>query len=199
MSSLIGKPAPDFALDAVDRGQFRTVGLGDYRGKWLVLFFYPLDFTFVCPTEILAFSDRADEFRRLDAEIAGVSIDSKFAHLAWSQVPRREGGIEGLAFPLLADVTRKTAGDYQVLGAEGVAMRGLFLIDPDGVVQHATVNNLGVGRSVDEVLRVLQAFQFVRAHGEVCPANWQPGRATIKPDVEASRSFFLRTAEHAAA
>lgn len=190
MSLQIGKPAPDFALDAVDNGEFKTVKLGDYKGKWLILFFYPLDFTFVCPTEICAFSDRISAFREFDAEVVGISVDSKFTHLAWSSQPRREGGIQGLRYPLLSDLNKTMARDYGVLAEDGVALRGLFLIDPDGIVQHATINNLAVGRSVDEALRILQAFQFVREHGEVCPANWQPGHKTIKPDVEKSKEFF---------
>jgi peroxiredoxin (alkyl hydroperoxide reductase subunit C) len=157
-----------------------------------------LDFTFVCPTEILAFSDRVEEFRRLGAEVVGVSIDSKFTHLAWTEKSRREGGIRGLAYPLLADLNKELSRAYGVLGDEGVALRGLFLIDPDGVVQHATINNLPVGRSVDETLRVLQAFQFARAHGEVCPADWRPGHDTIRPDVQEARQFFARR-PHAAA
>jgi peroxiredoxin 2/4 len=188
MSAIIGRKAPEFSLQAVQNGQFKQVGLEDYRKKWLVVFFYPLDFTFVCPTEILAFSDRHDEFRKLGADIIGVSIDSQFTHLAWTERPRSAGGIEGLRYALLADVNKKMARDFGVLNEEaGIAYRGLFIIDPDGVVQHATINNLGVGRSVDETLRVLQAFQHVRDHGEVCPANWQPGGDTMKPDWQKSR------------
>jgi peroxiredoxin 2/4 len=190
MNSIIGQPAPDFSLEAVHRGEFRNVTLSQFKGEWLVVFFYPLDFTFVCPTEICAFSDRAAEFREFDAEIVGVSIDSKFTHLAWTQRPRHEGGIQGLEFPLLADINKQMARDYQVLSSEGVALRGLFIIDPDGVVQHATVNNLPVGRSVDEILRLLQAFQHVREHGEVCPADWEPGRRAITPDVHQAKAFF---------
>ncbi len=194
MAFLVGKQAPQFKLDAVHNAQFKNVGLDDYKKKWVVLFFYPLDFTFVCPTEILAFSDRHDEFRKLGAEVLGVSIDSKFTHLAWCQQSRKEGGIEGLKYPLLADLKKEVAAQYGVLTDDGIALRGLFLIDPDGVVQHATINNLGVGRSVDEALRVLQAFQFVREHGEVCPANWQPGGDTMKPDPQKSKSYFSKHA-----
>ena len=123
-----------------------------------------------------------------------MSIDSKFCHLAWTQTERKKGGIEGLAFPLLADLNRQMARDYGVLSDDGVALRGLFIIDPDGVIQHATINNLGVGRSVEETLRTLQAFQFVRANGEVCPANWKPGALTIKPSVDQSKSYFSKAA-----
>ncbi len=188
--SIVGQAAPDFSLDAVAGGQFITAKLEDYRGKWLVLFFYPLDFTFVCPTEILAFSDRIEELRALGAEVLGVSVDSKFTHLAWTEKPRAEGGIQGLTYPLAADLNKQTSTDYGVLADGGVALRGLFIVDPEGVVQHATVNNLGVGRSVDETVRVLQAFQYVAEKGEVCPAGWKPGGASMKPDWEGSKEYF---------
>lgn len=191
MSTLVGKPAPAFTLDAVQDGQFKRISLSDYKGKWLILFFYPLDFTFVCPTEILAFSDRYGEFVKLGADVVGASVDSQFTHMAWLEKPRAQGGIHGLKYPLLADLHRTLATDYGVL-SDGVALRGLFLIDPDGVIQHTTVNNLSVGRSVDEELRVLEAFQFVRAHGEVCPANWKPGSATMKADWDKSKTYFSK-------
>ncbi|KAA0253706.1 peroxiredoxin [Acidobacteria bacterium ACD] len=191
MTPLVGSPAPDFTTEGVLDGRFNTYRLADYRGKWVVLFFYPLDFTFVCPTEILAFSDRLGEFRKLDAELLGVSVDSKFCHLAWTERKRADGGILGLAYPLLSDVKKTIARDYGVLDeGAGVALRGLFVVDPDGVVQHATVNNLGVGRSVDETLRVLQAFQYVREHGEVCPADWKPGERTMVADWDESKAYF---------
>lgn len=190
MSAVVGKSAPTFELDAVHNGQFKSIKLEDYRKKWVVLFFYPLDFTFVCPTEILAFSDRYDEFKKLGAEVLGISIDSKFTHLAWTERSRKEGGIQGLAYPLLADLNKKVTEAYGVLSDAGVALRGLFIIDPDGVVQHATINNLAVGRSVDETLRLLQAFQYVRDHGEVCPADWKPGADAMKPDWQKSRQWF---------
>ena len=193
----VGKPAPGFAAEAVLDGDFIDLCLSDYAGKWLVLFFYPLDFTFVCPTEILAFSDRIDEFHEHGAEVVGVSVDSKFTHLAWTQVPRQQGGVSGVRIPLIADLSKQLCGRYGVLGDAGVALRGLFLIDPKGIVQHATVNNLSVGRSVDETLRLLQAFQHTQANGEVCPANWTPCAATIRPDVNDAKQFFART--HAAA
>lgn len=193
MSQIVGQKAPEFALEGVLNGNFSTYRLTDYRGKWVVLFFYPLDFTFVCPTEILAFSDRLGEFRKVGAEVLGASVDSKFCHLAWTEKPREEGGIKGLAYPLLEDLGKDLAREYGVLAPDGrVALRGLFLIDPDGFVQHATVNNLGVGRSVDETLRVLQAFQFVREHGEVCPADWKPGTRTMKADWKGSKEYFAK-------
>ena len=200
MAGLVGKPAPRFALDAMLCGDFTPVRSEDLHGTWVVLLFYPLDFTFVCPTELLAFSDRLDEFYELGANVFGVSIDSKFTHLAWSRQPRREGGVEGLRYALLADVKRDACYAYGVLTEDGVALRATFVIDPDGIVQHATVNNLSVGRSVDEALRVLAACQLARESGEVCPANWTPGRDTMKPDVRDAREFFQRAAiEHAAA
>jgi len=190
MSIIVGNQAPSFNLEAVLNGQFKKISLGDYKGNWLVLFFYPLDFTFICPTEILAFSDRLEEFHRLSAEVVGVSIDSEFSHLAWTERSRDQGGIEGLRYPLIADKNKTMVADYNVLTEAGVALRGLFVIDPESVVQHATINNLSIGRSVDETLRILQAAQYVREHGEVCPANWQPGQEGMKPDWQGSKQWF---------
>jgi len=196
MSAIVGRIAPEFTAEGVLSGQFKTYKLLDYHGKWVVLFFYPLDFTFVCPTEILAFSDRLDEFTSLGAVVLGVSVDSKFSHLAWTEKRRAEGGIEGLRYPLLEDLKKSLARAFDVLVEEGdVALRGLFIIDPDGIVQHATVNNLAVGRSVDETLRVLQAFQFVRENGDACaPADWKPGKKTMVGEWEKSKEFFASAA-----
>ena len=191
--AVVGRSAPEFCTEGVLNGQFHTYKLADFKGKWVVLFFYPLDFTFVCPTEILAFSERLGEFKSKNAEVFGVSVDSKFSHLAWTEKKRDEGGIAGIAYPLLADLKKDISASYGVLDADGaVALRGLFIIDPDGVVQHATINNLAVGRSVDETLRVLEAFQYVREHGEVCPANWKPGGATMKADWKGSKEYFSK-------
>ena len=191
MDSVIGRKAPDFELEGVEEGQFKTFKLSDYEDKWLILFFYPLDFTFVCPTEIMAFSDRLDEFEKLEASILGCSCDSVYSHLAWTERPQMEGGIQGLKYPLLQDTMKELATSYGALAPDGdVALRALFIIDPDGVVQHATVNNLDVGRSVDETLRLLQGFQFVREHGEVCPADWHPGEKTMKPDTDSFTEYF---------
>ena len=191
MESIVGRKAPEFELKGVEEGAFKTFKLSDYEGKWLILFFYPLDFTFVCPTEILAFSDRLDEFEKLGASILGCSTDSVYSHLAWTEKPQEEGGIQGLKYPLLEDTKKELATDYGTLAPDGaVALRGLFIIDPDGVVQHATINNLGVGRSVDETLRLLQGFQFVQEHGEVCPADWRPGEKTMKPDPDSFTEYF---------
>jgi peroxiredoxin (alkyl hydroperoxide reductase subunit C) len=191
MPQIVGRKAPEFALEGVLNGNFHTYRLSDYKGKWVVLFFYPLDFTFVCPTEILAFSDRLGEFEKLGAEVLGASVDSKYSHLAWTEKPREEGGIKSLAYPLLEDLKKELAEEYGVLDEAGaVALRGLFIIDPEGVVQHATINNTAVGRSVDETLRVLQAFQYVSEHGEVCPADWKPGTKAMKADWDKSKEYF---------
>jgi len=189
--------APTFRATAVIDGQFKDISLEQFRGKYLVLFFYPLDFTFVCPTEIIAFSDRAAEFRKIGAEIAAVSVDSKFTHLAWMNTPRQEGGLGKLNIPLISDVTKQIAKSYGVLLEDGkdagVALRGLFIIDTKGVVRQITINDLPVGRSVDETLRLVQAFQYTDSHDEVCPHGWKPGGDTMNPDPEKSRTYFQKT------
>ncbi|MCP9818077.1 peroxiredoxin [Synechococcus sp. Cruz-9H2] len=192
MSRLVGLQAPEFTATAVVDQEFQTVTLSQYRGKYVVLFFYPLDFTFVCPTEITAFSDRYSDFASRNTEVLGVSVDSQFSHLAWIQTDRKQGGIGDIAYPLVADLKKEIASAYNVLDEDaGVALRGLFIIDPEGVIQHATINNLAVGRNVDETLRVLQAFQHVKANpDEVCPANWTPGEKTMNPDPVGSKEFF---------
>ena len=192
MAAHVQQPAPQFTCEAVVNGDFKDVSLSDYKGKSLVLFFYPLDFTFVCPTEILAFNDRVEEFRALNCEVVGASVDSKFTHLAWINTPRKEGGISGVTIPLLADLKKEVARDYGVLLPDGVALRGLFVIDPKGIVRHITINDLPIGRSVDEALRVVQAMQFADEHGEVCPANWEPGKATMKADPQGSKEYFRK-------
>ncbi|HBP52845.1 MAG TPA: peroxiredoxin [Synechococcus sp. UBA8638] len=192
MTIRVGQPAPDFTATAVFDQEFQEVKLSQYRGKYVVLFFYPLDFTFVCPTEITAFSDRYEEFSSKDTEVLGVSVDSEYSHLAWLQTDREAGGLGDIAYPLVSDLNKTIARDYNVLDEEaGVAVRGLFIIDPDGVIMHATVNNLPVGRNVDETLRVLQAFQYIRSHpDEVCPADWTPGDPTMNPDPVKSKEYF---------
>jgi alkyl hydroperoxide reductase subunit AhpC len=196
MSVLVAQQAPEFKAQAVmPDGQFREISLSDYRGKYVVLFFWPLDFTFVCPTEIIAFSDRAQEFADLGVQILGVSIDSHFTHLAWTETPRDQGGIGKTAYPLIADLNKQISRDYDVLLDDGIALRGLFLIDEEGRVRHQVVNDLPLGRSVDEALRMVKALQHFEEHGEVCPANWQEGSRTINPDVEKSKEFF--SAEYA--
>lgn len=191
MSVLVQKPAPDFDSQAVQPdGSFKNVKLSGYRGKYVVLFFYPLDFTFVCPTEIIAFSDRIAEFEALNVQVIGVSVDSHFSHLAWRNTSRQEGGIGAIKYPLVADLNKKIAASYDVLLDGGIALRGLFLIDKDGIVRHQVVNDLPLGRSIDEALRIVKALQFFEKNGEVCPANWQEGKRTIKPTVNDSKSFF---------
>lgn len=192
MTIRVGQQAPDFTATAVFDQEFQEIKLSQYRGKYVVLFFYPLDFTFVCPTEITAFSDRYEEFSSKDTEVLGVSVDSQYSHLAWLQTDREAGGLGDIAYPLVSDLNKTIARDYNVLDEEaGVAVRGLFIIDPDGVIMHATVNNLPVGRNVDETLRVLQAFQHIRSHpDEVCPADWTPGDPTMNPDPVKSKEYF---------
>lgn len=188
----VGQPAPDFTATAVVDQEFKTIKLSDYRGQYVILFFYPLDFTFVCPTEITAFSNRAQEFQSTGAEILGISVDSEFAHLAWIQTDRKSGGIGDLNYPLVSDIKKEISTAYNVLDPDaGVALRGLFIIDKDGVIQHSTVNNLSFGRSVDETLRTLQAIQYVQSHpDQVCPAGWQPGDKTMIPDPVKAKVFF---------
>mmetsp|Transcript_64160 Transcript_64160/g.153228 ORF Transcript_64160/g.153228 Transcript_64160/m.153228 type:complete len:273 (+) Transcript_64160:71-889(+) len=188
---LIGNEAPDFSVKAVVDQEFVDVSLTDYRGKYVILFFYPLDFTFVCPTEIIAFSDRIEEFRERDAEVLGVSVDSEYSHLAWIQMSRDEGGLGDIEYPLLSDLKKDLAVSYGVLAPDGASFRGLFIIDREGVVQHSTINNNAFGRNVDEVIRVLDAIKYVQENpDEVCPAGWQPGDRTMRPDFEGKREYF---------
>lgn len=189
---LVQKTAPDFTTDAVVGGDFKTIKLSDYRGRWVALFFYPLDFTFVCPTEIVSFSDRMDDFNKLDCQVLGCSIDSKFSHLAWVHTPRNKGGLGEIGYPLLSDLKKTISADYGVLLDSGIALRGLFLINPEGKVVYQVVHDLGVGRSVDETLRVLQAFQHSAKTGEVCPMDWSPGKSTIKPNPQGSKEYFAK-------
>lgn len=195
----VGCAAPAFKGTAAYNGGFvdlsyenGTLKLGDQKitGKYVVLFFYPLDFTFVCPTEIIAFSDRTVDFEEHHATVIGVSVDSHYTHLAWLNTPRDKGGLGHIQYPLLADLNKEVARSYGVLLDAGIAARGLFIIDDKGILQSMTVNNLGVGRNVEEVLRLVEAFQFVAKHGEVCPANWRPGAKTMKPDPEGSKEYF---------
>ncbi len=197
MAVLVTQPAPEFKAQAVmpDKS-FKQVSLADYKGKYVLLFFYPLDFTFVCPTEIIAFSDRGDEFSALDTQILGVSVDSHYTHLAWRNTPRTEGGLGDISYPLVADLNKDIARNYGILLPGGVALRGLFLIDKTGVVRHEVVNDLPLGRSVDEALRMVKALQYFETNGEVCPANWKEGSRSIKPTVSDSKKFF--SAEYAA-
>jgi peroxiredoxin (alkyl hydroperoxide reductase subunit C) len=187
----IGKPAPDFSGIAVINGAFKDIKLSDYKGKYVVLFFYPLDFTFVCPTELVAFSEAAEQFKEAGAQLIGCSTDSHFSHLAWVNIPRHQGGLGEMHIPLLADKSAKISRDYGVyIENDGVAFRGLFVIDPKGVLRQITINDLPIGRSIEESLRLVQAIKFFDEHGEVCPANWRPNKKTIKPTVDGSKEYF---------
>jgi alkyl hydroperoxide reductase subunit AhpC len=191
MTTLVAQPAPDFTADVYDSGEFRTISLSDYKGKKLVLFFYPLDFTFVCPTEILAFSDAIEEFEKRNTKVIGVSVDSKFTHAAWAQVSREEGGIRGLRYPLASDLNKTLARSYGVLlEGPGIALRGLFIINKDGIVKHATINHNDLGRNVQEVLRVLDAIDYTEKNGEVCPANWKQGEKAMKPNAASLKAYM---------
>lgn len=187
--------APDFTAMAVVDREFKQLSLSSYRGQNVVLFFWPLDFTFVCPTEIIAFSDRIAAFKERNTALLGVSIDSHFTHLAWQNVPRAEGGLGDIAYPMISDQTHAISRSYGVLLEDkGVALRGLFLIDREGVIRHMLVNDLPLGRSVDEALRMADALRFFEENGEVCPANWRPGEPTIKPDPQKSKEYFRAVA-----
>ena len=191
MANLVSKPAPDFQADAVmPDGSFKSIKLSNYRGKYVILFFYPLDFTFVCPTEIIAFSAKMDDFKKRNTQVLGVSIDSKFSHLAWRNTDRKKGGLGDIQYPLISDVTKQISNDYDVLADFGVAFRGLFLIDKEGIIQHQLINNLPLGRNIDEALRMVEALQFHEKNGEVCPANWQEGSDGMKPDPDGSIPYF---------
>jgi len=188
----VGHLAPDFKGSAYVGGQFKEVGLKDFQGKWVCLFFYPLDFTFVCPTEILAFVDRIDDFKKRNTEVIGASVDSQFTHHAWAQVDRKDGGIKGVNYPLIADLSKNIARSYGVLLEDaGIALRGLFIINKDGILKHSTINHLDLGRNVDEVLRMVDAIDFSEEHGEVCPANWKKGDKAMKP-TEAGLKEYMR-------
>lgn len=191
----VGQLAPDFTATAVVDQDFKSIKLSDYRGRYVVLFFYPLDFTFVCPTEVAAFSDRYAEFSNLNTEVFGISVDSEFSHLAWMQTDRKSGGVGDLNYPLVSDIKKEISAAYNVLDpSSGVALRGLFIIDKDGILQHATINNMAFGRSIDETLRTLQAIQHVQSHpDEVCPIDWQPGDKTMNPDPVKSKIYFSTT------
>jgi peroxiredoxin (alkyl hydroperoxide reductase subunit C) len=173
-------------------GDFRELTLSGYKGKYVLLFFYPLDFTFVCPTEILAFDKALPKFRERGVEVIGVSVDSPYTHAAWRSTPPKEGGIGPVSYPLVADLDKSIAKAYDVLVHGSVALRGLFLIDRAGIVRHAVVNDLPLGRSVDEALRMVDALQFFEAYGEVCPANWHAGEEGMKPDAKGVAAYLAR-------
>ncbi len=194
MCNLVTKEAPDFAAQAVmPDNSFAELRLSSYRGKYVVLFFYPLDFTFVCPSEIIAFDKALSQFEEKNAQVIGVSVDSHFTHWAWKNTPRDQGGIGQINYPLVSDLNKSISRDYGVLlEDQGIALRGLFLLDKEGVVRHALVNDLPLGRSVDEALRVLAALQFTEEHGEVCPANWHQGEEAMKPSAEGVAEYLAK-------
>ncbi len=189
---LVSTEAPDFTATAVmpDNSFKEDFKLSDYRGKYVLLFFYPLDFTFVCPSEIIAFSKQLDEFKSRNCEVIGVSTDSHFSHWAWKNTPVDNGGIGEIKYPLVADFQKVISQDYGLLLEGGMALRGTFLIDKDGVIQHSTINNLGLGRSVDEMIRLLDALQHLEEYGEVCPANWHKGEDAMKPTAEGVAKYL---------
>ncbi|CAH9018273.1 peroxiredoxin [Candidatus Nitrosacidococcus sp. I8] len=196
MSVLVTQSAPNFTAPAVmaDGTIKENFHLSDFRGKYVVLFFYPLDFTFVCPSEVLAHNSRLGEFKKRNVEVIGVSIDSQFSHHAWRNTPVAQGGIGKVGFPLVADVTHEITRTYGIEHPDGVALRASFLIDGDGVVQHQVVNNLPLGRSVDEMLRLIDALQFTEEHGEVCPAGWHKGDEAITPTAEGVAQYLAKNA-----
>lgn len=195
MSSLVTKPAPDFTAQAVMGDNTITdLKLSSYRGKYVVLFFYPLDFTFVCPSEIIAFDKALDKFKSKNTEVIGVSVDSQFTHYAWKNTKPNHGGIGQIRYPLVADLNKNISRDYGVLIDDGVALRGLFLIDKGGVVRHTVINDLPLGRNVDEALRMVDALQFTEKHGEVCPANWKEGEDGMQATADGVAKYL---AEHA--
>jgi peroxiredoxin (alkyl hydroperoxide reductase subunit C) len=190
MTAFVTLPAPDFKATALVNGQFvENFTLSQFEGKKVVLFFYPLDFTFVCPTEILAFSDAIQEFKDRNTVVVGVSVDSHFSHAAWANTERKEGGIKGVTFPLVSDLNKTIAADYGVLLGAGIALRGLFIVNEKGILKHITVNDNSLGRNVEEVLRVLDAVDFSEKHGEVCPANWKKGEKAMKPSSDGLKAY----------
>ena len=196
MAVLVGKPAPDFTAEAVlGNNEIKTLKFSEHiRGKYAVLFFWPLDFTFVCPSELIAFDHRLAEFRKLGVEVVGCSIDSHFTHLAWKNTPVNSGGIGQVGYPMVADIKHDICRAYDVEAADGVAFRGSFLIDKAGIVRHQVVNDLPLGRNIDEMLRMVDALQFTEEHGEVCPAGWAKGKAGMKASADGVASYL---AEHA--
>ncbi len=193
MELLITRQAPDFTAQAVlPNNEFCELKLSNLRGKYVLLFFYPLDFTFVCPSEIIAFDKKLPAFQERNCEVIGVSVDSHFTHLAWKNTPRDKGGIGSVQFPMVADLTKDIARSYGVLLDSGVALRGLFLIDKAGVIRHAVVNDLPLGRNVDEALRMVDALQHFEQHGEVCPANWHRGDEAMQPTAQGVAKYLSR-------
>lgn len=193
MCTLVTKAAPDFKAQAVmPDNTFEDLQLSSFRGKYVVLFFYPLDFTFVCPTELIAFDRKLAEFKKRDTEVIAVSVDSAFSHLAWKNTPLNEGGIGNVQYPIVADLTKQITRDFGILFNDSIALRGLFLIDKAGIVRHAVINDLPLGRSIDEALRMVDALQFHEKYGEVCPANWKAGEEGMKATHEGVASYLAK-------
>jgi peroxiredoxin 2/4 len=192
MSTLVTKEAPDFTAQAVmpDNTINEEFTLSAFRGKYVVLFFYPLDFTFVCPSEIIAFDKKLADFKARNVEVIGVSVDSQFSHFAWKNTEPKAGGIGNIQFPLVADLSKSIARNYGVLFGDAVALRGLFLIDKKGVVRHSVINDLPLGRNVDEAIRMVDALQFFEENGEVCPANWHKGDDGMTPSADGVASYL---------
>lgn len=189
--NLVGKIAPDFKAKAVIKGKFSEISLSDYFGKYVLFFFYPLDFTFVCPTELHAFQEKLSEFEKRGTQIIGCSVDSHFSHAAWLKTPKSQGGIEGISYPIVSDLNKSIARSFGVLKEEdGIAYRGLFLLDRQGIIRHQLVNDLPLGRSVDEALRLVDALIFHEKNGEVCPANWTTGSKGMQPNEKGLAEFF---------
>ena len=196
MSTLVTRQAPDFTATAVmgDNSFKEDFKLSDYQGKYVILFFYPLDFTFVCPSEIIAFDKALAKFQEKNCEVIGVSIDSQFTHWAWKNTPVNDGGIGNIQYPLVADLDKKISRQYGVLLDMGVALRGTFLIDKEGVIRHAVINDLPLGRSIDEALRMVDALEFHESHGDVCPANWKAGEEAMTPTAEGVADYLAKHA-----
>lgn len=193
MAVLVGKQAPDFNVKAVINGTeiVPSYTLSSLKGNYVVLFFYPKDFTFVCPTELHAFEEKRSEFEKRNVQLLGCSVDSEFSHFAWVSMEKAKGGIQGVKYPLLADFNKTIARDYDVLDeASGAAYRGLFLIDKNGIVRHQIVNDMPLGRNVDEALRMVDALQFNEQHGEVCPANWKSGDKALKATAQGVQEYL---------
>ena len=190
---LVTKEAPEFEAEAVmANNSFDKISLKSLRGKYVLMFFYPLDFTFVCPSEILAFNRRVDALQKRNCELLGISVDSVYTHLAWKNTPVNQGGIGNIRFPLVSDLAKKISRDFGVLLEDGVSLRGLFLIDKEGIVRHQLINDLPLGRDVDEAIRIVDALQFTEEHGDVCPANWRPGDDAMKPSPEGVAEYLTK-------
>ena len=191
VTTLVTREAPDFTATAVTAdNQFAELTLSDYRGQYVILYFYPLDFTFVCPSEIIAFNKKLAEFEKRNTQVIGVSIDSEFSHFAWKNTEPKNGGIGNIQYPLVSDIKKEISNSYGVLFDDAVALRGLFLIDKEGIVRHCVVNDLPLGRNVDEAIRMIDALQFFEAHGDVCPANWKPGEEGMVPSASGVAEYL---------